>query len=384
MKYLKHPYYIKYITGQLDRFDERNTGFSRGATEGDKYTLIAKNAIKYIGEAKRGKTILDHAMVAASRTVDHILRKAELAREGAPRYNNLYRLRNPDPARLTTIIKDIARWIGADLVGVAKLNPLWIYSHWGIHNVMYTNAAEEGDPIEIPPEYEYVIVMIHSMDYEILKRTPHHEPSSTMAYSKMAWCAATLAAFIRELGFKAIPCGNELAISIPMAIDAGLGEMGRNGLLITREFGPRVRISKVLTDLPLVPDRPIDIGVQKFCERCVRCAKSCPSNAIMAGERTDKAWDKSNSGGMLKWPIRAMNCLNWWVKNGSGCSVCIRVCPWNKRNNLLHKFVRILAERNILTGLIVWLDRLLGYGRQSSKEAYISLQNPSVTKIQPP
>ncbi len=381
MKRLKNPTYTKYITGDLKRFDDRNTGFSRGAVDGDKYTVMYQNGVKGMVKKLPGKTILDHAMGAAVRTPDLIFRKTAYARNESPAINKIYRLQNPDPIAMTRIIKDMARWIGADLVGVTKLNPLWIYTHWGRHNVMFTNAAKEGDPIEIPQEYENVIVMIHEMDYDHIRRSPEREGATPMGYSKMAWCASSLATFIRELGYGAIPCGNELGLSTPMAVDAGLGELGRHGLLITRHFGPRIRISKVFTDLPLVPDSPIDIGVQAFCEKCKLCAKYCPSRAISDGQRTDKAWDRSNTEGLLKWPIRAMKCFDWWVKNGNGCSVCIRVCPWNKPDNLLHKFVRQFAERNLFTKLIVYMDQRLGYGRQSKGNGYGSWQDPSVMEI---
>lgn len=381
MKRLDEPYYKVYITGQLKRFDERDTGFSRGADEGDKYTHMHETSVENIEKLIPGKTILDHAMWVAARTTDYILRKNALAREGAPIYNKNYRLKNPDPSAMTKIIKDMARWIGADLAGVAKLNPLWIYTHWGIHNAMYTNAAKSGDPIDIPSECDRVIVMIHEMDYELIRRTPDVEPGTDIGYSKAAWCASSLATFIRELGYQAIPSSNELGLSIPMAVDAGLGELGRHGLLITREFGPRVRISKVFTDLPLMPDTPIDIGIHKFCEKCGQCEKHCPSRAIMSGPRTDKAWDRSNSEGILKWPIHAMNCFDWWVKNGTHCSVCIRVCPWNKPNTLFHKYVRVMAERNLFTRLLVFMDELLGYEKQSKGKGYGSFQDPSVIRI---
>jgi hypothetical protein len=73
-----------------------------------------------------------------------------------------------------------------------------------------------------------------------------------------------------------------------------------------------------------------------------------------------------------------MKCLDWWVKNGTHCSVCIRVCPWTKPNNLLHKTVRLLAERNILTRLIVKADQMLGYGKQTKDLAW--LQDPAVVQ----
>jgi epoxyqueuosine reductase QueG len=140
--------------------------------------------------------------------------------------------------------------------------------------------------------------------------------------------------------------------------------MGRHGQLITREFGPRVRISKVFTDLPLVPDSPVDLGIQQFCEKCELCSRHCPSNSIPAGARIDRAWDASNGPGMLKWPVKSMQCLDWWVKNGMHCSVCIRVCPWNKPNTLFHRMVKLLAERNIMTNALVYLDERCGYGKQ--------------------
>jgi len=367
MKYANEPTYAKYITGELKRFDERNTGFSRGAAEGDLYTLMHEKSVRNMERMAPGKTVFDHARWVSGRTVDYILRQNALAREGAPIYNAKLKLKNTDPVKLSQIIKETALWLGADLVGVAELNPLWIYTHWGLHNVMYTNAASEGDPIDIPPEYRYVVVMINEMDYKPIHLTPAVEYETDIMYSKMGWCATSLATFIRELGYRAIPSGNELGMSIPMAVDAGLGELGRHGLLITREFGPRVRISKVFTDLPLSPDRPIDIGIQKFCEVCKLCSKYCPSRALTSGPRMDTAWDVSNSPGMLKWPVRAMKCLNWWAKNGCHCSVCIRVCPWNKPNNLLHKIVRSIAELGSFNRTIVYLDQILGYGRQIKK-----------------
>ena len=367
MKYAEEPTYKKFITRELKRFDDRNTGFSRGHVEGNKYTNMHNRCIENLKNGIPGQSILDHATWVAGATVDYIVRGNLLGRETQPIYNTEYKLKDPDPVALTKIVKEKAIWIGADMVGVAKLNPLWIYSHWGNQNVRYSHAAQVGDPIEIPPEFDKVIVMIHEMDYQVIQRSPAIEYETDIQYSKGAWSASSLATFISELGYRAISSVNELGIDIAMAVDAGLGEMGRNGMLITRDYGPRVRISKVFTDLPLVLDSPIDIGVQKFCEKCSRCAKYCPSRALMQGERTDRGWNEHNVDGMLKWPIKAMNCLDWWVKNGNHCSICIRVCPWNKPNDLLHKIVRFFAERNILTKLIVTLDQSLGFGKQVLK-----------------
>lgn len=378
MKNAEEPTYKKFITGELKRFDDRNTGFSRGHVEGNKYTNMHNRCIENLKNGKSGQSILDHATWVAGATVDYVVRGNLLGRETQPIYNTEYKLRDPDPVALTKIVKEKANWIGADMVGVAKLNPWWIYSHWGNQNVRYSHAAEVGDPIEIPPEFDKVIVMIHEMDYQVIQRSPAIEYETDIQYSKGAWSASSLATFIAELGYRAISSVNELGIDVAMAVDAGLGEMGRNGMLITRDYGPRVRISKVFTDLPLALDSPVDIGVQKFCEKCSLCAKYCPSLALMPGERTDRGWNEHNVSGMLKWPIKAMNCLDWWVKNGNHCSICIRVCPWNKPKDLLHRIVRFFAERNILTKLIVTLDQFLGFGKQALKSH--RLKDLSLTK----
>jgi epoxyqueuosine reductase len=141
--------------------------------------------------------------------------------------------------------------------------------------------------------------------------------------------------------------------------------LGRNGILITDKYGPRVRLCKVFTDLPLVPDKPIDIGVQAFCEICQKCAENCPGQALKYGERTAEHNSQSNNVNILKWPIQAENCIRWWARNRSDCSNCIRVCPFNKPDTLLHRFVRWnVTNLPLLNRLIKSMDDVMGYGRQ--------------------
>ncbi len=181
----------------------------------------------------------------------------------------------------------------------------------------------------------------------------------------MSFIAPSVATYIRELGYHAMPCGNDYALTIPLAIDAGLGELGRLGLLITEQFGPRVRICEVFTDLPLEIDRPVDLGVQHFCEACERCAEDCPSGAMMYGDRTDTPWDESNNINVLKWPVKAMKCVNWWDKNRNSCANCIRVCSFNKPKGLLHDTTRrIIRNTDAFDRFLIWMDKVCGYGRQ--------------------
>jgi reductive dehalogenase len=148
----------------------------------------------------------------------------------------------------------------------------------------------------------------------------------------MAFVSACLAQFIRNLGYRAIPMGNDTALSIPLAIDAGLGELGRNGLLVTPQFGPCVRLCKVLTDLSLLPDSIAPIGVADLCRGCSRCAKACRVGAI----QTDPAPSfrilcRSNNKGILRWAVDHDKCYAFWVENGASCSSCISACPFTAR-----------------------------------------------------
>jgi len=203
------------------------------------------------------------------------------------------------------------------------------------------------------------------MDYKDVRRSPAVAPSTDLGYSKMAFIATSVAEYIRFLGYHSIPSGNDMGLSIAFGVDAGLGELGRNGLLITEQYGPRVRLCKVFTNLPLIPDNPLDLGVQHFCERCQKCARECPAKAIPEGERTDQPRNRSNNSGLLKWPLDSEKCINWWYANGTWCTNCIRVCPWNKPKGALHTLVRsITCNTSILDPFFVRMDDALGYGKQ--------------------
>ena len=214
------------------------------------------------------------------------------------------------------------------------------------------------------------------MDYGLLKFLPTRtgEAAVTTAYGRMALTTGSMAQFIRYLGYKAIPMGNDTALSIPIAIDAGLGELSRMGTLVTPQYGPRVRLSKIFTNLPLAPDSPIEFGVWDFCMKCEKCAHVCPSQAIMYGEATDKPISISNREGVLRWPLDAEKCFGWFVKTKGACGKCIRVCPFNKPQGILHDWVWWgVKNTRWMDSLFVKMDDLLGYGRKADPKSYWDL-----------
>lgn len=367
-RYVKEPTYKQYINFPVKRFNEKNNAFCRGLIEGNKYEAMHKKGIENIKKQVSGKSILEHSMWVAGRTINYILKSKKLAREGEAIYNYKYRLKDPDPKAMALIIKKMAHWLGADLVGITKLNPAWVYSNWGDYNTAYLDFVKSGDPVELPSEYDKVIVMAHAVPLEQISKSPDIEAGTDLNYSRASFSSTSMATFIRELGYKAIPAVNKIALNIPLAVDAGLGELGRNGLLITPEYGPGVQICKVFTNLPLDFDLPICFGIQKFCEKCKLCSDYCASGAICDGRRTDKGWDKSNLPGLSKWPIKAMECFNFWVENGNHCSVCIRVCPFTRFNPVYHSILNTFSRIEILTKILVSLHEFLGIGKKESKK----------------
>ncbi|MCA9963781.1 MAG: reductive dehalogenase [Anaerolineales bacterium] len=226
----------------------------------------------------------------------------------------------------------------------------------------------EDGALAIPETMNKVIVLAFEEDFDGIEAAPTHLTVAITqdAYSKMAITGGSLAQFIRKLGYNAIPCGNNTNISVPMAIEAGLGEGGRSGMLITPKYGPRVRIAKVITDMPLENDKPIKFGVEEFCKACMKCAELCPSQAISYEDKTMEAANMSSNSGVLKWSSNPEKCWESWIANGSGCGMCIRVCPFNKPESWLHDVTRIMigANSGSIDKLLVNLDDAGGYGKQ--------------------
>lgn len=268
-----------------------------------------------------------------------------------------------DPQVLARKVKNAARFLGASEVGITKLNPTWVYSHY------FDFSTFESKPWpKDPAQFKYAVAIGIEMDYESQRDiTSYYASGSTgLGYSKMVEVASSLAKFIRTLGYPAIPIGNDTCNNVPIAIDAGLGEVGRHGLLITPRLGPRVRLASVLTDMPMATDKPIELGVKQFCETCLKCAEKCPNKAISLDGPTDKPRGTYNREGVVRWPVNAEKCFDFWHVNRSACNTCVSVCPYNKRSDVwFHRVAPKITESansSMLDSLLVKLDNLLDYG----------------------
>jgi epoxyqueuosine reductase len=311
------------------RFDQRNTVFGRLGWDKEAGFYgqdMHANAIHLIAAGEPGCSHLEYARLHAAWTVANHFHGAyawtKLGQED-PVLAQLGMHPVTDHAQMSAQLKETARTYGASLVGIAPLDRRWVYSH-------DTRGAE----IDISAAFQYAIVMAIAMDASAIETSPAYPAASAtgVGYSRMAFAIACLAEFIRNLGYRAIPMGNDTALSIPLAIDAGLGELGRNGLLITPEYGPCVRLCKVLTDLPLMPDQPTTLGVTEICKQCRRCADACEVGAIQSDpEPSYRTVCRSNNAGIERWAVDHDRCYSFWIENGACCSTCIAACPYTHR-----------------------------------------------------
>ncbi|MFX0003741.1 MAG: reductive dehalogenase [Candidatus Hodarchaeota archaeon] len=319
------------------------------------HQMIDTNIEKHIESKKEGYSRIDFALVAAGWTVYERFpyaftwERKDLIDIGYGVNWMKPKLKIEDLRLFTNYIKKAANFYGASLVGIANVDEKWIYNS-GFIRPDQTSEAEakqevrEGkavnliydQPIDLPIGFNKVIVMAVEMDEDAISTAPSQPAAaaSAIVYSKMAFIISCLGEFIRNLGYRAIQCGNDTALSIPLAIDAGLGALGRNGLLLTPKFGPRVRICKVFTDMPLISDKPNQefiLKIKNYCKICCKCADACETNAITKEENPSyKPATISNNPGVKKYYVDVEKCFEFWVENSSDCGNCIAACPFSK------------------------------------------------------
>lgn len=374
----------RYVVGKVHQYDQKNEMYKRMLWDSELLKLGKKFYVDPVYPQNQvGYRLEDLSMVNASWHLEDNYGmgiwggKRDLyawdweGKYSYPRVPQGLKAALDDPLSLTQGVKKAGLFFGAVDVGVCELDRRWLYSRG------YTKTAAGGEPFEIdlPEEYKYAVVLLIEMDQDAIACSPDGPSTSAtgLGYSKMAFVAGLLATYIRGLGYKAIPSGNDTACSVPLAVDAGLGELGRNGLLITPDYGPRIRICKVFTDLPLAVDKPIEFGVWEFCKTCEKCAEHCPPQALPYGDPTYVPLDISNREGVLKWHIDAKKCATFWANRGIDCANCIRTCPFNKKPGKFHDVVRWGIRRSkLFNKAFVFLDDFFGYGQQKSSQKFWS------------
>lgn len=257
--------------------------------------------------------------------------------------------------KTSKFIKQLAQKFGAQNVGITKLNDYHLYSHRGRkHN--YGKKVEN--------KHKYAIAITVEMDHDFVRNAPGALSvlESSRQYVRSGIIALRIAQYIRRMGYDArAHIDGEYEVICPLvARDAGLGEIGRMGLLMSSEIGPRVRIAVITTSIPLLTDeRKEEYSVIDFCKKCKKCAEVCPSRAIPFEDRQE-------INGVPRWQINQEACFTYWTKAGTDCARCMSVCPYSHPNNSLHSIVRYgIKNSPVFRKLAVKMDDLF-YGRKPS------------------
>ena len=297
-----------------------------------------------VDSGRAGFSRVDLALAAASWTVN---KHMPFAYENFPDHSpqdyipEVIRNRPPDPispSDLSIYVKRAAKFLGASKVGITKIDERWIYKNEvRLYSTSVQEKQQEQFPeLKLPKDVTHAIVMAIEMDPDGINCAPTflEFASAGLGYSKMSFLIACLAQFIRNLGYKGLPCANGTGLSVPLAIDAGLGALGRIGVLLTKEFGPRIRLCKILTNMELDEDQPDTEFIEKVeetCSNCQKCAEACEFGAISSEKtRNYSVKSRSNNPGVKKWYVDVEKCYEGWVNYSSDCAKCIKACPFSK------------------------------------------------------
>lgn len=357
---------IKTYNDTPNRIDERDIMFSRAALEpnsknySDYYSRKPKNKIPddkfrqkpglMSENAQKYEAVTFAAADANFETIGHLKFKIDgLVSE---------QKKEIDKTAITKFLKKWAKQNGMLNSGITELKDYHLYS---------VRGREFNYGQEVKKEHKYAIAFTVEMRKEMIDCAPEGPTlmESSQQYLSSGVMAVQMAQFIRNLGFsaKAHIDGNYEIIAPLVARDAGLGEIGRMGLLMTPRQGPRVRIAVVTTDLPLNTDsRKRDRSMIDFCRKCKKCAKICPSNSI--SHENEKMID-----GVRRWQINSEKCFTYWCQIGTDCTRCMVTCPYSHHDNFVHNVFRFFIRRSSVFRIFaVYLDDFFYTKKPKPKE----------------
>ncbi|MFW5841940.1 MAG: 4Fe-4S dicluster domain-containing protein [Bacillota bacterium] len=313
-------------------YDERNTMFSRARLKpGTKAYTDFYNAhphLKPLDDKVRGMDIteklrksdhykslflpLTESNTTIIKALHDIVNKKPIAKK------------QPIPNHFHKNIKAITNHFGAAKTGIVKLTKAHYYSHHGGVNDRIGITNNYGLPTD--KHYTHAIVYMIPMNLEYINRAPFFEEmlETEHVYVKIAETGSKLALYLKSIGYDAMFQSEAYYLTplVPLAYDAGLGEIGMANHIVTPEFGDRVRLGAVLTTLPLKQDAPIDFGLEQFCKRCALCLMNCPSHSIKPHKRI--------VNGRPFYKFDDQTCFNLWKNTGTDCGTCIQSCPFSQ------------------------------------------------------
>lgn len=236
-----------------------------------------------------------------------------------------------DPRVRSRHLKSFGYFLGADQVGICEVPEYAMFLDGPQKGVIKGPSSDKvGEPIDC--DYKYAIVFIKRKHYGTTTASDGHDwifnSCSHQVYADLTYWSEAMAFYLRRLGFDALASNNRNYVTVmpSLVIAAGMGECGRNGLAISPFFGSNFKACAVLTNMELEPDKPIDFGLQEYCNQCGICAQQCVSGAI------SKDNEMVEYNGYLKHKMDYVRCstLQANIQNGSNCGRCTIVCPWHR------------------------------------------------------
>ena len=214
------------------------------------------------------------------------------------------------------------------------------------------------------------ICLALEQDYVKTQTIPSMDAEDTHfgTYEDQGPLSMALTDFIRSLGYSVQVSGPtwHYGPMIPLFVQAGLGQLGANGQLLSPHFGSRARLQIIYTDANVKHDDPIDYGIHQFCNECKICVDRCPGRALMA----DKVWYR----GVEKNKLVFKRCRPVMARY-EGCGICMKVCPIQKYG------MTPVMEHYVETGAILGkgTDNLEGYALKD-KGYFASGELPSFNR----
>ncbi|MBK8027224.1 MAG: reductive dehalogenase [Chloroflexi bacterium] len=370
-------------------------GLGRFATPEENATLEKlweENERSRLMRNEPGFTLKDLALANAFQQTRDIMSRSFLGPQNAPTPEELgVEKWDGTPEENARILKIAMQQMGAAAVGIVELNDRTRKLIYSVDNdgkrIDFENvplAYEDDEKRVIPYAARWAVVYAVQMSDVAIKRAPTKiaQMTTSETYQRGLMIQNNTQEFLRGLGYQGLGEAslNGLGIAPAFAVLGGLGELSRLNRVITPEFGPMVRIFKLITDFPLAADKPIDAGIARFCLSCKKCAEACPPSALSF--ETEPTWQpvgEWGNPGHQAWFEDSVRCRRYWFEElGSNCGICFSVCPFSKRSgSFMHDLVRMqIAAFPELDGLTRNMDDAFGYGVQKSPEDWWDLDLP--------
>jgi len=295
---LKIPINFKKILPTVTKYITNDTPVI-SADERSHQGLIVPELIKKYGDLNLNPFKRNSVSI---RKVLPILKEMKISYKSLPKNPNLHK-KTIDETTLNNL-RDYARTMGVEDIKFTEVDPSMIFAG---KKILFKRA----------------IVLTYRMEKEIMKLAPSGESNDEVfrTYYELGKIVNRVAGFLRSHGFNA-QAGPALGgdVNYPwLAQKAGIGAVGKHGLLITPNLGPSLRIAAVYTDIENLPVTEMNdhLWIRDFCDSCNKCVRKCPAGAIYAEIKI--------------FPDNTKQCIDYKkcavpFSRNHGCSVCIKEC----------------------------------------------------------